>query len=69
VAWLEDSKRPELSFEELRTSSDKKKKTQKAQDAPEPIYTVTRPNPLNPDFVSQKFTCELPCIKEIYTQL
>ena len=25
--------------------------------------------PLNPDLVSKKFTCELPCIKEIYTQL
>ena len=25
--------------------------------------------PLNPDLMSKKFTCELPCIKEIYTQL
>jgi hypothetical protein len=43
----------ELSPEELRTGPDMKK-TLKAQDSPEPIYTVTRPNPTEPRFCIKK---------------
>ena len=52
VAWMEDSKRT-VNYR-LRNSELALIRRQKAQDSPEPIYTVTRPNPTEPRFCIKK---------------
>jgi hypothetical protein len=65
VAWMEDSKRT-VNYR-LRNSELALIRRQKLRMHLNPFMLVTKDQiPLNPDFVSKKFTCELPCIKDEY---